>query len=314
MAGSSVAAPAAAAWITDFLNASYYARPAESRAVSDLRFAHGIVTTRWVRAGRRLGARDIVALNRAFGRVRFLAKGRLDREALVHGARRLLGDWFPAAWEDDERRAYGVAFETPEERRAFAPEQRLVHAALGPLTPPLRSPGEQHWATYDPVALPDAGAALELLLAPERWPDMGAEAGRFTALRRGGLEGQTFEIEVAAKPAPRLPVFMRGYVTCTSLHVRDDGAGALDEAVADLDRPLPRGSRRRRRRAAAAARRAARARRAHDPRGPLPRACALAAARVARWRGFLDPRRRCLGSAAAAPRRDLPGGGEGRAA
>jgi len=33
MGGSSIAAPDAAGWVTDFLNAAYYARPADARAM-----------------------------------------------------------------------------------------------------------------------------------------------------------------------------------------------------------------------------------------------------------------------------------------
>jgi hypothetical protein len=74
---------------------------------------------------------------------------------------------------------------------------------------------------------------------------MGSALGRFTALRRGDLEGQTFEIELEVGPAPRLPAFVRGYVTCT--RVLAPGAeldrllGGLAErapALADGGRPL----------------------------------------------------------------------------
>ena len=115
---------------------------------------------------------------------------------------------------------------------AIDPVERLRRAALGPLTPPLDPPASQHWATYDPVALPDPDAALELLLEPARWPDIAAVGGRFTALRSGALAGQTFEIEVSAEPSSRSPVFTRAYVTCTSLHTPGDAG--LGDAVADL--------------------------------------------------------------------------------
>src|SRR5690349_17849991 len=93
MAGSSIATPGAAAWVTDFLNAAYYARPAAQRHVADLRLAHGIIGTRWARGSRRLGARDVVAMHRAYGGARAGARGRLGREALLDGASRLFGDW-----------------------------------------------------------------------------------------------------------------------------------------------------------------------------------------------------------------------------
>ena len=38
-AGSALAAPDAAGWVTDFLNAAYSARPAAERDVADLRLA-----------------------------------------------------------------------------------------------------------------------------------------------------------------------------------------------------------------------------------------------------------------------------------
>jgi hypothetical protein len=237
MAGSSIAAPGAIAWFTDFLNAAYYARSDAERDVRDLRLAHGIVTTRWSRRerGGRLGALDVIALNRAYGALRLRRRGRLDHDALLAGARQLIGAWFPEAWEDDDRRAHGIAFRTTRERDAFAPERRLRDAALGPLTPPRRTPEEQHWKTYDPVALLDPQAALAFLGQPARWPDFGAAAGRFTALRTGGLRGQTFEIEVVAEPTPRSPIFTRGYVTCTMLHLRGgSGEAGLGAAVAEL--------------------------------------------------------------------------------
>ena len=233
MTGSSIAAPGAAPWVTDFLNAAYYARSAAERDVADLRLAHGVVTTRWSEGrGRRLGAADVLALHRAFGAERLRRRGRLDHGALLAGGERLLGPWFPEAWRDPARRAHGIAFPSAAERDAFLPELRLRRAALGPLTPPALDPARQHWATYDPVRLPDPDAALTLLASPWRWPDIGCAGGRFTALRGGGLLGETFEIEVVAEPAPRSPVFTRGYVTCTTAALAP--GGELDDAVADL--------------------------------------------------------------------------------
>ena len=236
MAGSSIAAPGAIAWVTDFLNAAYYARAEDERDVEDLRLAHGIITTRWAHHKRgRLGAVDVLALNRAYGMQRLRRRGRLDGELLRDGASRLIGEWFPEAWEDDERRAYGIAFPSAGERHAFEAERRLERAALGPLTPPAREPAELHWATYDPVALPDPDAALALLTDPPRWPDIGCANGRFTPVRSTGLLGQTFEIEVVAEPTPRSPVFTRGYVTCTELHFGDGAEGRRPpKAAAEL--------------------------------------------------------------------------------
>jgi hypothetical protein len=221
--------------MTDFLNAAYHARPEDQRDPADLRLAYGILTTRWANLpDRRLSAGDVVALHRAYARLRL--RGRLDRESLLIGASTLIGDWFEDAWADERRRAHGIAFPTSTARDAFTPERRLRHAALGPLTPPTMTPDQQHWATYDPVALANPEAALQLIQQPARWPDIGSAAGRFTALRAGDLLGQTFEIEVIAKPAPRSPIFTRGYVTCTTAHIptAEGGQAPLQNAVAEL--------------------------------------------------------------------------------
>ena len=234
MPGSSIAAPAAAGWVTDFLNAAFYARAQPDRDVADLRLALGVLTTRWQREGRRLGARDLPAFARAYTGLRLGGGLRLDGAALREGAGRLLGGWFADAWEDPARRRHGIAFETPAEAERFVPAQRMQDAALGPLSPP-RSPRDAlHRATYPWVALPDAERALAVLDEPARWPDMGCAAGRFTALRPGGLAGQTFEIEVALEALPRLPLFTRGYVTCTA--VRRAGDPALERSVAALSK------------------------------------------------------------------------------
>ncbi len=83
MAGSSIAAPDAAGWITDFLNAAYYRRPPGLREVNDLRLAFCIVTTYWHRAGhRRLRGWDVLPFHRAFGTDRFLDNRRSDRLTL----------------------------------------------------------------------------------------------------------------------------------------------------------------------------------------------------------------------------------------
>jgi hypothetical protein len=237
MTGSSIASPGAAGWVTDFLNAAYFARPVRLSEVADLRLAHGILTTRWAsHPHRRLGARDLGAFHRAFGALRLRAGGRLDDAALREGAHALLGDWFGEAWDDERRRAHGIAFRTVAERRAFDPAVRARYAALGPLTPPLVPADERHWNTYRPVPLPDPDAALRFLREPARWPDMGSAGGRFTALHPGGLEGNTFEIEIHAAAMARFGVATRGYVTCTGLYT---SARELAREVAELRPHLP---------------------------------------------------------------------------
>ena len=94
------------------------------------------------------------------------------------------------------------------------------------------------------MPLPSAEAALELLQDPGRWPDIASDRGRFTALRAGGLLGQTFEIELNVGPARRLPAFLRAYVTCTAVLTGAELESAVaalvphTPTVADGERPL----------------------------------------------------------------------------
>jgi hypothetical protein len=229
MAGLSIVAPSAVTWVTDFLYHSFYARPKTERTLEELRLAHAILGTRWRLAGRRIGIRDRRAFHSAFDAPRLGLFRSLDREALLEGGRRLFGDWFPNAWSDPARRAYGIVFETSAERRSFDPALRPRHAAVRRMTPPREPPARQRWATYPPVALPDPDAALELLRRPARWPDFSSAAGSFTPLGGGGLRGQTFEIVLTLHPTPHALVLTRGYVTCTDVRLR---GAPLREAAA----------------------------------------------------------------------------------
>lgn len=240
MSGSTLASASAAAWITDFLNAAYYAKDLTSRDLSDLRLAFTILTTYWHRNGaRQLGAADVVRFHRALGTARLRGTGgrtgTLDTASLLDGGARLIGDWFPAAAQDWERLGWGIAFPTPADKAAYDPEIRLAQTRLGALTPPAAPVSEQVWHTYPPVEVPDAAATAAAVLAVEHWPDYASELGRFTPLRRGGLDGQTFEIEVVGFPSPRTPVFTRGYVTITTLVTADDPA-VRDAWVDDVRR------------------------------------------------------------------------------
>jgi hypothetical protein len=223
MTGSSIAGRDAAGWVTDFLNAAYYRRPVSEREVDDMRLAFAILTTYWYRleTTRRLRLTDLRAFHHAYGRQRFdtesSGRGRLSREQLLDGAARLLGDWFPDAYADDARRAWGIAFPSVEERDAYDPSRRLAMARLGKLTPESAPLDQQTWHTYPPVEMPSAEGVVAALTRPETWPDYASELGRFTPLRAGGLDGQTFEIEVAAGTASTVPIFTRGYVTITRL-------------------------------------------------------------------------------------------------
>jgi len=142
MFGSSIAAPTAALWVTDFLNAAYYARRDGERTLDDLRLARAILATAWHRADyRRLTARDLVGFHRAFGRDRFradgpAARGRLNGEELLAGAERMFGAWFGAAAQDPERRGWGVVFED---------EPHLVHRDEAGT---FGAAGEEEWMTF----------------------------------------------------------------------------------------------------------------------------------------------------------------------
>ena len=251
MSGSSIAGRDAAPWVTDFLNAAYYRRSVQERAVDDLRLAFCVLTTYWYRKGSgRLRATDLRAFHRAYGGERFntehSARGTLSRAQLAKGAADLIGDWFPEAYADDARRGWGIAFPSPQERAAYDPERRLKLARLGELTPESAPPEEQVWHTYPPVEMPSAEAVIAALTAPETWPDYASEIGRFTPLRSGGLAGQTFEIEVAAGTDSGLPIFTRGYVTVTDLVTPDDLAAlaawfeALEHGLATYGEDEPR--------------------------------------------------------------------------
>jgi hypothetical protein len=223
LTGSSLAGREAAPWVTDFLNAAYYRRPVADRDVDDLRLAFCILTTYWYRKPdhHRLHLTDLPRFHHAFGHDRFAAesssRGTLSRSQLLDGATHLLGEWFPAAYADDARRGWGVAFATVAERAAYDPDVRMALARLGRLTPEGAPASEQVWHTYPAVEMPSAEAVIAALTAPETWPDYASEIGRFTPLRPGGLDGQTFEIDVAAGTGAGRPLFTRGYVTITKL-------------------------------------------------------------------------------------------------
>ena len=146
---------------------------------------------------------------------------------------------FGGAYGDDERRGWGIAFESSGERAAYDPEVRLRLARVGASTPPEAAGSEQTWHTYPPVEMPSSDGVIAALSRPETWPDYASSLGRFTPLRRGGLLGQTFEIEVVAGAAPGRPIFTRGYVTITTLVSREDPE-ALRRYIDELNDGLAR--------------------------------------------------------------------------
>ena len=240
MSGSSIADPSAAGWITDFLNAAYYAKAPSERDLADLRLAFAVLTTRWhQQSARRFNAADVLAFHRTFFRDRFnpdeSPRGTLTRRQLLDGGAGLLGEWFPEAVVDPARRGWGIAFPTAAAKAEHDPEVRLAKGKVGPLTPPSEDWVEQVWHTYPPVEVPSAEGALQALLAVESWPDYASELGRFTPLRSRGLDGQTFEIEVVGFPTSRTPLLMRAYVTITTLVSIEDRTALTSyvEAVND---------------------------------------------------------------------------------
>jgi hypothetical protein len=241
MVGSSIAAKNSTDWVLHFLNAAYYTKADDERDLDDLRLAHTVLTTHWHRLGRRLRTTDVHRFHHAFRLARdggsHYPAGRLDREQLERGSQELHGEWFPEANADPRRRGWGVAFESLEDREAYRPEARLESGALAKLSPPASDPGERTWLAYEPVEVPSAARVEAALRRPETWQDYGSEIGRFTAVRSGGLEGQTFEIEVVAEIVPHLPMFTRGYVTVTRLLDRSDQP-ALEAYIAQINATL----------------------------------------------------------------------------
>jgi hypothetical protein len=209
MAGSSIAGRDAAPWITDFLNAAYYRCPPGRRDVDDLRLAFCILTTAWYRkpAGQKLRLTDLAAFHRAFGADRFdtstSGRGVLDREQLLAGAARLLGPWFPAAYADDARRAWGIAFPTVAEREALRP--RTPHGAGLPRVPDARARAARRAGVAHLPARRDA-----VRRGRRERPDAPRRPGRTTRARsaasrrcaRAGCSGRRSRSRSPPAPAP----------------------------------------------------------------------------------------------------------------
>jgi len=237
VAGSSIAGRDAAAWVTHFLNASYYGVPRETRDLENLRIAWGVLTTYWHRlGGGPLRAYHLRQVHQSFRAARSAdgsqyPRGLLDRDQLEGGAARLLGPWFGEARSDPTRIGWGVVFETPADRALYVPEVRLRRSRLGPISPPTAPPSEQMWHTYQQVPIPGVDDVVAVLEATESWSHFATDVGRFTALRSGPLRGQTFEVEAIAELARHLPMLTRAYVTVTWVLDRSQ-AEALRDRVA----------------------------------------------------------------------------------
>lgn len=244
VADSGIADVGALAWTGDFLGAAYYRRNPSEREIDDLRLASCILATYWYRASARgrLREADLHAFERAFGAERIASgsalHGTLSRDQLLAGAARLIGDWFPDAYADD-RRAWGIAFETLAARAAYDPRRRWDLMRVGALAPE-RGPVERRlWRPHPAVEMPSADAALGALARTEAWPDYASEVGRLTPLRSGGLRGQTFEVELVAGTTSGRPIISRGFVSITSFLTTSDPA-ALRRWFTELEDGLAR--------------------------------------------------------------------------
>jgi hypothetical protein len=76
-----------------------------------------------------------------------------------------------------------------------------------------------------------------VLEATDSWSHFPTDVGRFTALRSGPLQGQTFEVEAIAELARHAPMLTRGYVTVTQVLDRSQ-SDALAEQVAGMSANL----------------------------------------------------------------------------
>ena len=232
MPGSSIAAPGAMGWVTDFLNAAFYARAREERSVGELRLAVGILTTAWERAGRRPGLATSAAS-------RWPTPACACAEASGWTRRRSWSVPSACSVRGFPRRGRippGGATASPSRRRSWrstsspAAAWRTRRSARSlPPSPPrpagsVRLPARgaaPPGARAGPAQRPGALAGHRL----RRWPVHGA------ATRRA--RGADFEIEVALEPVPRAPVFTRGYVSATA--VWEVGDPVLEASVAALE-------------------------------------------------------------------------------
>jgi hypothetical protein len=134
-------------------------------------------------------------------------------------------------------REEGRGIETAAERENYQPEIRLHNARLGSLSPPAAALPGQTWHTYPPVPIPGVDDLVSVLEATDTWSHFPTDVGRFTALRSGPLQGQTFEIEVIAELARHAPMLTRGYVTVTPVLDRSK-PDALREQLAAMSANL----------------------------------------------------------------------------
>ena len=245
MSGSSIAALDAATWVTDFVNAAYYRRSADEREVDDLRLASCVLTTFWYASRRATGCASPTCgpstgpsgttastpRTPPAGRSAARSCSTAPRACSATGSRRRTPTTSAVDGASRSRRSRPAPTTTRPAAwtwRASARSRRRARLRTSRSGTPIRR-----------CRCPRRRPSSLQLTAPETWPDFASEIGRFTPLRAGGLDGQTFEIEVAAGTDKGRPIFTRGYVTITKLVTPADPA-ALGVWFAALEAGLAR--------------------------------------------------------------------------
>ena len=240
-------AVAAGPWVTDFLNAAYYARPVAERAAATSASRTAILATRGT-PRRAAGARDArpAAFHRAFGAIASPTAAASTATRCSRAAPSCSGTGAPAPSATTGGARPRIA--APVRRRgasAYEPESRATGGGLGALTAPAAPLADHARERHEPVPLADRGAALRFLADPGRWPDMGSDRGRFTALRAAApARADVRDRAETSGRLDRLPMYSRAYVTCTACHEAGAapgrpgrGAHRPAPALADAARP-----------------------------------------------------------------------------
>ncbi len=232
----------AVGWVTHFLNASYYGASRPARDLQNARTAWTVLTTYW----HQLGGGQL-EFGTCGDSITASAAPAHPRAASTHADWSTATSWRAApvscSGPGSKPRSgswtfgLGVALRPPGTELTYEPEVRLRAAALGALSPPRAPLAEQTWHTYEPVPIPGVDDLVAVLEAADMWSHYATDIGRFTALRPGPLEGQTFEIEAIAELARHAPMRTRGYVTVTKVLDRSR-PDALRERLAAVSKNL----------------------------------------------------------------------------
>jgi len=233
----------AAPWVTELLQAGYYALAPRRRALEHLRLVLATLTTYWYRKPGRVpvGASDLDAFRAAYGSEELGSarglRGVLTRSQLELGARRLLGEWFVSCFGRPDCQGHGVVFESPAQRARYDPRARLALVQQALLDTPTADVRGLRWRRQPAVALGSERAALALLSAPESFPALACECGWLTALRAGGLAGQSFELDAVCFSAEGNPSFACAYLS-VSAHESAEDLPALRDHCERLEQRL----------------------------------------------------------------------------